>query len=163
MKKILLVIFFSYFLFSCNQNDKYVTELENQIKELNEELDNAYKPGFGILMGNIQIHHAKLWFSGKNSNWKLAEFQRHEIQERFEDLEKYQADKQEVKYIPMIEPVLDSLKNNIQEKNVIKFEKNFRLLTNTCNSCHNLSKHEYIEIKIPDFESNFNQEFKPNK
>jgi len=33
----------------------------------------------------------------------------------------------------------------------------------TCNSCHGLSKHEYIKIKTPDFESNFNQEFKPNK
>ncbi len=31
-------------------------------KELEPELDNAYKPGFGILMGNIQTHHFKLWF-----------------------------------------------------------------------------------------------------
>lgn len=163
MKKILLVIFFSCFLFSCKQNDKYVAKLENHIKELKQELDNSYKPGFGLLMGNIQTHHSKLWFSGKNKNWKLAEFNLHEIHERFEDLEKYQADKKEVKYIPMIEPVLDSLKNDIQEKNFIKFEKNFLLLTNTCNSCHDLSKHKYIEIKIPAFESNFNQEFKPNE
>ncbi len=154
---------FSCFLFSCKQNDRQVAHLENQITELEQKLENVYTPGFGILMGNIQIHHSKLWFSGKNANWKLAEFNLHEIHERFEDLEKYQADTEEVKFIPMIEPVLDSLKKDIQEENVINFQKNFGVLTNTCNSCHKLSKHDYIEIKIPDFESNFNQEFKPNK
>ncbi len=56
----------------------------------------------------------------------------------------------------MIEPVLGNLKNNIQEKN-------FRLLTNTCNSCHKVSNHEYIEIKLPRFESHHNQVFEPNK
>ena len=61
----------------------------------------------------------------------------------------------------MIEPVMDSLKNDIREKNFVKFEKNFLLLTNTCNSCHKLTKHDYIEIKIPDMELNFNQVFTP--
>ncbi len=88
MKKISIIICFSCFLISCKQNDKYVTKLENQITELEQKLENAYKPGFGTLMGNIQTHHAKLWFSGKNKNWKLAEFELHEIKERFEDLEK---------------------------------------------------------------------------
>ncbi len=126
MKKILILIFFSGFLFSCKQNDTRVSHLEKQITELEQKLENvAYNPGFGTFMGNIQTHHVKLWFSGKNKNWKLAEFQLHEIHERFEDLEKYQADKEEVQYIPMIEPVLENLKNDIQEKDDIKYKKTF--------------------------------------
>ncbi len=66
MKKTAILICFICFLFSCKQNDTYVTKLENQIIELEEKLDNVYKPGFGILMGNIQTHHSKLWFSGEN-------------------------------------------------------------------------------------------------
>ena len=153
----------SCFQFSCIQNDKYIAKLENQVIKLEEKLNDAYKPGFGMLMGHIQTHHAKLWFSGKHENWKLAEFNLHEIHERFEDLVKYKADTEEVKLIPMIAPVLDSLKKDIQEENVTKFKKNFGVLTNTCNSFHKLTKHDYIEIKIPDLESNYNQVFAPKK
>ena len=161
MKKTALLIVFSCFLFNCKQNDTQVDRLEMQIKALEQKLENVYTPGFGTLMGHIRTQHSKLWFSGINKNWELAEFNLHEIQERFEDIEKYRADKKEVQFVPMIEPVMDSLKNDIREKNFVKFEKNFLLLTNTCNSCHKLTKHDYIEIKIPDMELNFNQVFTP--
>ncbi len=33
-----------------------------------------YQPGMGELMTTIQLHHAKLWFAGKNANWALAAY-----------------------------------------------------------------------------------------
>lgn len=159
MRKILFVILSLSLLFSCKQNENKIANLEKQIEELKQELDNVYTPGFGDIMGGIQRHHSKLWFSGNNKNWKLAEFEIHEIKENFEDLEKYHECKNEIKYIAMIEPVLQTLDSVIKEKNFEQFEENFMLLTNTCNSCHTVTNHEYIKIKTPDFQANINQVF----
>ncbi len=148
------------FLFSCNQNNKRITTLENQIKAIEKELNDTYKPGFGITMSNIQLHHSKLWFAGLNQNWELAEFEIHEIKERFDDIEKYQEDKKETEMITMIKPFLDSLDKTIEEKDINKFKINYGSLTNTCNRCHKVNNHEFIEIKIPDFKSISNQIFK---
>ncbi len=62
---------FSSPLFSCKQNDRNVIGLENQLKELKQELDNVYKPGLGVMMRNIQTNHSKLWFS-KDYNISVA-------------------------------------------------------------------------------------------
>lgn len=159
MRKVLLFIFSISLLVSCKQDESKITHLENQIEELKQELDNVYTPGFGDIMGNIQRHHSKLWFSGNNKNWKLAEFEIHEIKENFEDLEKYHECKNEIKYIAMIEPVIQTLDSVIKKKNFEQFEENFVLLTNTCNSCHTVTNHEFIEIKTPDFQVNINQVF----
>ena len=51
-------------------------------------LSNAYKPGFGEIMNSVQINHSKLWFAGTNKNWKLAEFEVHEIMELLDDVTK---------------------------------------------------------------------------
>lgn len=157
--RFLIIISLFSCLVSCNQNDKKVANLEKQVKELKQELKKVYKPGFGDIMGSIQTHHLKLWFSGSNKNWELAEFEIHEIEELFEDLEVYLADRNEAQYIPMIKPVLETLDKTIKEKNFEQFEKDFSLLTNTCNSCHTITNHDYIKIKIPDFQATINQAF----
>ena len=82
-----------------------------------------------------------------------------EIEELFEDLEVYLADRNEAQYIPMIKAVLETLDKTIKEKNFEQFEKDFSLLTNTCNSCHTITNHDYIKIKIPDFQATINQAF----
>ena len=165
MNKVLKVLVFLVLsaLFTCCQNDNSTSNLEKQIKELKHEVNNIYKPGFGVIMGSIQAHHAKLWFSGKNKNWKLAKFEVHEIEERFKYLEKFQGNKLEAKNIPMIKPALNSIEKAINESNIDHFKNNFKLLTETCNSCHKITNHEFIEIKIPDLQLNINQVFSPNK
>jgi hypothetical protein len=160
MKKAFFTIYMIPFLFSCSQNHEKVTRLENQVEALKQEIKEAYKPGFGIIMNNIRQHHSKLWFAGKNQNWELAEFEVHEIKERFDDIKKYQKGKKETEMITMIEPFLDSLDKTIEEKDINQFKNNYRLLTNTCNSCHRANNHEFIEIKIPDIQSINNQMFK---
>lgn len=147
------------FLFSCNQNKNKINKLENQVKALKHEMTNAYKPGFGMIMGNIQRHHSKLWFAGNNQNWALAEFEVHEIKERFDDIEKYQKGRKETEMTTIIKPFLDSLDKTIEEKDINQFKNNYRLLTNTCNTCHRANNHEFIEIKIPEIQSINNQVF----
>lgn len=160
MKNRIKIVVFTCLLVACKQNDGYITHLENQIKELKIELHNAYKPGFGDIMGNIQSHHSKLWFAGKNHNWKLAKFEIHEIEENFNQVKKHQKSRKETAMIPIVTPVIDSISRAIEEQDYDAFENNFKTLTNTCNMCHKANNYEFIQIKIPDIQSINNQVFK---
>ncbi|MEO6683573.1 MAG: hypothetical protein ABIN48_12195 [Ginsengibacter sp.] len=159
MKQTFLIILL-FGLISCNQQTDNNRALQNRIDSLESKLDNVYKPGFGDLMGTIQVHHNKLWFAGKNQNWKLADFEIHEIIEAFEDIKKYQKNREETKKIDMIQPPLENINTAIQKKDPVLFKEGYTLLTNSCNSCHSQTGYEFILVKNPDFSSFSNQEFK---
>jgi hypothetical protein len=125
------------------------TQLQNRMDNLQQQLNNTYKPGLGEFMSGIQLHHAKLWFAGVNNNWKLANFEIDEIKETIEDIQKYDTDKPEVKSISMIVPAIDSVSNAISSHNIDRFKTGYILLTNTCNNCHNATNHEFNIITIP--------------
>lgn len=145
----------------CQQKTDHTQELRQQIEKLQTQLSESYKPGFGEFMSSIQVHHAKLWFAGKNKNWALANFEVNEIKEMLEDIPKYCADRPESKLIGMIDPAMDSITQAVQSKDPVLFKKNFILLTNTCNNCHHAAKHAFNVIKIPDTPPVSNQVFKP--
>jgi hypothetical protein len=112
-------------------------------------------------MSGIQVHHEKLWFAGKNENWKLADFEVHEIKEALDDIQNYCQDRPEIRSLPMITPPLDSVVSAIAQKNSLAFKNSFTVLTSSCNSCHQATKHEFNVIKIPDSPPFSNQEFRP--
>lgn len=72
-----------------------------------------------------------------NQNWKLADFEVHEIMETIDDIRKYQADRTESQSIGMITPALDSITNAIQQENPTLFKSSYVLLTNSNQSCIN--------------------------
>jgi len=74
-------------------------------------------------MGNIQVHHAKLWFAGTNGNWALADFEVSEIMETLENLKRYQAARAETKSLPMIEPALESVAGAIKSSKKMNLKK----------------------------------------
>lgn len=162
MKPLLLVLA-ALLLFSCSSNSNDQAELKSQIDELKTKLDNTYKPELGELMSNVQAHHAKLWYAGHNQNWKLADYEVKELQETFEDIKKYNSDRQEVNLVGMIQGPLNQVTNSIQNQDVKKFEDNFTTLTNTCNACHVAAKYEFNVVKIPEEQMFSNQDFKPKK
>src|ERR1700743_1773713 len=81
--------------------------LQARIDSLQQQLDNAYRPGLGEFMSGIQVHHAKLWFAGSAGNWKLADFEVGEITEALDDITLYCKDRPEVTSLPMIMPPVD--------------------------------------------------------
>ncbi|HPF12595.1 MAG TPA: hypothetical protein PKW08_12555 [Flavobacteriaceae bacterium] len=91
--KLLFTLFFGTLLLGCQQNTNETQRLQSQINELKSKQPDLYTPGFGEFMSNIQVHHEKLWFAGKNENWKLAEFEVNEIKENLEDIEKFQSER----------------------------------------------------------------------
>ncbi len=158
MRKILPVLLTSL-LFGCNQPPDNTKMLQDEIDKLEKKLADNYKPGLGEFMSSIQAHHSKLWFAGKNENWKLAEFEIHEIEESVEDIEKFQKEEKESELIVMIKPALDSMDKAIEQKSLVDFNRNFILLTNTCNNCHRAAEHEFNVIKVPDSSPFTNQDF----
>jgi hypothetical protein len=160
----LLPVFFIFCLLACNQQrDEEKIVLQNQIDSLRIRLDSANIRGLGEFMLSIQMHHAKLWFAGKNGNWDLAKFELEEIQESITDIQKYCTDRPEISSLPMIVPPLDSIRAAITGKNISSFKSSFNLLTNTCNNCHKVSKFAFNVIKIPDTPPVTNQVFEPTK
>ncbi|WP_234110892.1 hypothetical protein [Chryseobacterium sp. R2A-55] len=145
-------------LCSCSKQNSETEHLQNQIDSLQA---NAYKPGFGDFMSSIQVHHNKLWFAGKNENWKLADFEITEIEENITDLKKFCKDRPETKSIGMIDVPLENLKTAIKKQSTKDFGDEYLILTNTCNSCHQKTKHEYNVITIPTAPPYSNQDFKP--
>jgi hypothetical protein len=162
--KYLPFVFLVFYLISCNQQQESERiVLQNQIDSLRSRLDSSYSPGLGEFMLSIQMHHAKIWFAGKNGNWDLANFEIDEIRETIGDINKYCTDRPEISSLPMIDQPLDSLKLAITKKNTEAFKSSFILFTNTCNNCHKVTKHGFNVIKIPDIPPVPNQLFeKPN-
>jgi hypothetical protein len=146
---------------SCGDNDlklqKKAALLQMQIDSVKTDLT----PGLGEFMNTVQLHHAKLWFAGTKKNWKLANYEIGELRETFEQAKKVETTRPEVKSIPIIYPPLDSLQNSIDTKDLAAFKKNFKFLTNTCNTCHTDNHYEFNVIKIPSAPPVTNQEFKP--
>jgi hypothetical protein len=159
MKNLLFIA--AVFLFSCNQSSNEKANLQKRVDSLQTELNNSYKPGLGEFMSQIQVHHAKLWFAGKYSNWPLAEFEVGEIQEALDDIPKFCSDRPEVKSIDIIVPAMDSVSAAIKAKDEIRFESSFTLLTAKCNDCHKATNHGFNMIKIPDIPPVSNQVFRP--
>ena len=155
-----LVFLISLSFFSCRQSSSDST-LQKQVDSLQLAVKNAYKPGLGEFMSEIQVHHAKLWFAGKEKNWDLANFEVGEIQEALNDIPKYCSDRPEVKSIGMITAPIDNIANAIKEKDENKFVNDFTVLTVTCNDCHKETNHGFNLIKIPDVPPVSNQVFKP--
>lgn len=158
--KYIVVLSVMFVLAACRQQESKIPGLQAEIDSLKHQLDNAYKPGFGEFMGNIQVHHDKLWFAGINNNWDLAEFEINEIKESLDDITKYCTDRPETNSIDMIEQPLQNVSNAIQGKNIKEFKNSFMTLTSTCNSCHQATKHEFNVIIVPSTPPFSNQSFK---
>lgn len=59
----------------------------------------------------------------------------------------------------MIEPGMTAVDNAIEQQNREEFKRGYITLTNSCNTCHQATKHEYIKIKTPTAPSYSNQDF----
>jgi hypothetical protein len=159
MKSSLLLTLIMGIIFSCHQPSGHELQLQKRIDSLELKLSGTYKPGFGEFMSAVQAHHAKLWFAGKYRNWALADFEIHEILEALDGITKYQSGRKESQLLPMLHPALDSMNSAIAHKSPLEFEKNYNLLTATCNKCHQATEFGFNVVKIPDQPVFSNQSF----
>lgn len=163
MKFGLIFALLALILISCqsdsNLKDK-VAELSSKVDSLEKISENGYTPGLGILMSAIQLHHLKIWKSAMVSNWQLAGYELHEMEERFEEIEQYHTGSNEVKHLKMIFPQIENLEKPIDNEDIVGFKKGYETLTATCNGCHQLNDKHFLKIIVPN-EKNENQLFTP--
>lgn len=154
------------FVVACNESSTKMKNLQSEINALNEQNDSlkklvaAMKPGLGDLMLNLQIHHNKLWFAGREENWPLAQFEKDELVEIIKQAEAVETDRPEVKlFKSMIYPAIDSLQKAIKNKDVHEFSEKFYSLTNSCNNCHKNTHFDFNKIQTPERTPFSNQDF----
>ena len=165
MRKSLLFISL-LFLFGCTENSSKLKDLQSEINKLNTQNDSLKKlvalskPGLGELMLDIQVHHNKLWFAGREENWPLAQFEHDEIMEILKQAEAIENDRPEVKlFKPMIYAQLDSLQKAIKSKDEHQFSEKFNALTSSCNNCHKNTHFQFNKIQTPERPPYSNQDF----
>ena len=161
ISRVMMLLVLPLLLFlSCSQSSGNRADLQARIDDLQNELDSVYVPGFGEIMnGIVQPHHYKLWLAGRHQNWTLAEYERHQLLGGFIRIQKYHKNTSEANAVPMIYPEMDALKKAISQKDSFAFHQHFVLLTNTCNNCHRVTKHEFNMIIVPATPEYGNQQF----
>jgi uncharacterized lipoprotein YehR (DUF1307 family) len=157
----LIFLFILFILSSCCQKESSSGAINERFSELELKLGETYKPGLGSIMLGIQIHHDKLWFAGINENWELAEFAMEELDEGFEDIKNYHPERKETQDMEIIFPAVDSMERAIELKDLTIFKEQYDYLTRSCNKCHVVTDHPFVQIKTPDRPIFSNQDFKP--
>jgi len=155
MKKLIFFLLITLTLSACALKTE---RLQNQA--------DAWKPGLGEIMGVIQQHHAKLYYSAKAGNWVLAEYQVGEIQEGLETTVRLYPQFKEVNELSVLVPAatkddMENLSKTVKKKNLDEFLVAYNKLTNSCNACHNAANRGFIVIQTPTAFEFSNQKFEP--
>jgi hypothetical protein len=158
--KLAAILCSSLLLASCSQQETQTNHLQAEIDSLQKQLKNNYTPGFGELMSNIQLHHAKLWFAGDNRNWALAKYEESLILSAFKKIQQFHGNNPEAKIAAMINPAMDSVDQAIENRNLVAFRQSFLFLNASCNGCHQATKKPFNVIVTPTVPPITNQLYK---
>jgi len=145
-----LWLMFILIIVSCQQQDKQINQLQKRVDSLQTLVDKSYKPGFGELMNLVYHHFDEMYRAGQNANWKYAEFEIHEMQEAFDNIATYQAQRKETAQLKMIFPALEEMKNTLKNPGAENFNKSYINILNTCNACHKQTGYDFIKITKPE-------------
>jgi hypothetical protein len=137
------------------QNERTAADLQGSIKRAEAELVklNETAPGLGEYMTTIQLHAGKLWFAAKASNWELAAYELHELEETMEMVKKLNVEKNGVKISNVMDAILQTqiaqLEESIKQNNQKEFQKAYDETLSACNGCHTESGNKFIHIVRP--------------
>lgn len=115
-------------------------------------------------MGYLQRYSHKLYLAGSNKNWELSKFYAHEIEETIEEIEGATVvdDGMDISALvgTMTNPTFEKVEKAIHERDAEAFANSYKLLIQSCNACHQTTKHQFIKIEIPSETNPFIQNFK---
>jgi hypothetical protein len=136
-------------------NGAGIAALQQSLKRVQTELAAAKElaPGLGEYMTTVQLHAGKLWFATRASNWELAAYELHELEETMEAVKKLNVEKNGVKISNLMDAVLQTqiaqLEKSIKQKNQTEFQNAYDETLSACNGCHMESGHKFIQIVRP--------------
>ncbi len=129
-----------------------------------KDADEQYADAAPLIyhMSFIQRYTTKLYFSGMEQNWALADIYAHEIEDISETIIEGNHIDDGVNVSQLMETMLpaeiEKMEAAIDAKDQAQFERNFQNLVQTCNKCHDAANYGAVKVKVP--ESNpFAQDF----
>jgi hypothetical protein len=141
-----------------------ITALEEQVASLRERLDQLM-PETAVLMAQVQIQHAKLYYAGQAKNWELAAYSLHEINEALQAVQTFNDQFEDFptplsELVPsLVGPPLGEIHAAIRTSDAARFESAFTSLTAACNACHVTLSHGFIQVVTPQGREFTNQSF----
>lgn len=141
-----------------------IAALEEQVASLGARLDEL-KPETAVLMAQVQIQHAKLYYAGHAKNWELAAYSLHEINEALQAVQTFNDQFEDFptplsELVPaLVGPALGEIHAAIRTSDAARFETAFTALTAACNACHVTLSHGFIRVVTPQGREFTNQSF----
>ncbi len=106
------------------------------------------QPGLGTIMIEFGHRFYVAYYAAKAGNWKLAEYQIHELVEAQEVAEVTRP-----KYTEALKSfehgAMADLQKAIKAKEWKLFDAKYTQATNACNACHKSTGHPYIQYRLP--------------
>lgn len=143
-----------------------IESLKATVNQLRMTLDSvrAQTPGLGEYMSRIQLHTGKLWIAAQASNWRLAEYELHELEETFEAAEVLHLMKNNVDITTVLQSVRQTqlllVKQSIANRSLGAFSSAYHQTLDACNGCHRPTGYEFIHIVTPTAPPVTNQQWK---
>ena len=116
-------------------------------------------PTNSTIMMDVQWHWTNLWFAGKRRNWPLAQYYFNEARGHIQQLVRKnptirnQVDGTDVELQGIFDGIdtssLQMVKDAIAKKDGVEFEKDYKIMLESCYSCHKSVGRPYIRPQIP--------------
>ena len=116
---------------------------QNQI----ETIEKQFR-GFDMAMVETGYRYVELYWAGKDQNWEYASYQLQKIRKTINNgLER--RPKRAKSATNFLNTTLPEMEKAIQSQDSVTFAKNFHKLTISCNTCHELEKLTFFNVKEP--------------
>lgn len=122
--------------------------------------NGQYVPRLGDIMNAAQMRHMKLWFAGQTRNWELANYELRLLKASLVEAASLYGDLPVDNVTTMVKP-LEAVGDAVAAGDSRRFARTFGELTAGCNACHQLIKHGFIVMRVPEASPFSNQVFTP--
>ena len=127
--------------------------------------EEEHAVSLGQHMAYFQRYADKLYFAGTASNWELADFYAHELEETTEAVEAagYVEDGVEINSLlaSLFTEPLENVEEAVDARDVEAFRSAYGGLVTACNTCHEAAEHGFVRIIVPEQSAYPNQDFEP--
>jgi hypothetical protein len=116
-------------------------------------------PTNSTIMMDVQWHWTNLWWAGKRRNWPLAQYYFNEARGHIQQLVRKnptirnQADGSDVELQGIFDGIdtssLAMVKDAIEKKDALQFERNYRVMLESCYACHKSVGRPYLRPQLP--------------
>jgi hypothetical protein len=141
-----------FLLWSCGKVEKQKAQgkwIKGTEQSKLETIESQFR-GFDRAMVETGYRYQELYWAGQDQNWEYADYQIKKIRKAIKNgLERRPKRAKSAEYF--LATTLPDMEKALKKKDLVVFNKNFKLLTNSCMNCHAMEKVSYFTVKKPLF------------